>query len=110
MVQLTETAAQKVKDYFNADTTLEGKILRLFIEAGGCSGYQYGFTFDTKRDNDQEFETNGVKLLVDSSSLSELNGCVIDYVDDFNGAGFAVQNPNAKKGCGCGKSFDTCES
>lgn len=106
MVTLTETAANKVKDYFNADTTLAGKTLRLFIEAGGCSGYQYGFTFDTKRDGDQEFETNGVKVLVDSASVPVLNGCEIDYVEDLNGAGFAVKNPNAKKSCGCGHSFD----
>lgn len=106
MVTLTETAAKKVKDYFNADTTLAGKTLRLFIEAGGCSGYQYGFTFDTKRDGDQEFETNGVKILVDSASVPVLNGCEIDYVEDMNGAGFAVKNPNAKKSCGCGHSFD----
>lgn len=110
MVLLTESAANKVKDYFNADTTLDGKILRLFIEAGGCSGYEYGFTFDTKRDGDEEFETNGVKLLVDSASMPVLKGCVIDYVDDANGAGFAVQNPNAKGGCGCGKSSGSCGS
>lgn len=106
MVSLTENAAKKVKDYFNADASLEGKTLRLFIEAGGCSGYQYGFTFDTKRDGDQEFETNGVKLLVDAASMPVLNGCEIDYVEDLNGAGFAVKNPNAKKSCGCGHSFD----
>lgn len=106
MVLLTENAANKVKAYFNADTTLEGKILRLFTEAGGCTGYQYGFTFDTKRDGDEEFETNGVKLLVDSSSLPVLKGCVIDYVDDYNGAGFSVQNPNARKSCDCDHPCD----
>lgn len=106
MVALTENAAKKVKDYFNADTTLQGKVLRIFVESGGCSGYQYGFTFDTQKEGDQEFDCNGVKILVDAASLPILSGCVIDYVEDFNGAGFAVKNPNAKKSCGCGSSFD----
>ncbi|PIR19968.1 MAG: iron-sulfur cluster assembly accessory protein [Deltaproteobacteria bacterium CG11_big_fil_rev_8_21_14_0_20_47_16] len=106
MVTLTENAVKKVKDYFNADTTLSGKTLRIFIEAGGCSGYQYGFTFDEKREGDQEFDNHGIKVLVDAASIPVLNGCVIDYVEDFNGAGFSVKNPNAKKSCGCGSSFD----
>lgn len=106
MVTLTENAAQKVKDYFNADTSLAGKTLRLFIEAGGCSGYQYGFTFDEKRDGDLEFETQGVKVIVDAASLPVITGCEIDFTEDFNGAGFSVKNPNAKKSCGCGSSFD----
>jgi iron-sulfur cluster assembly accessory protein len=106
MVTLTENAAQKVKDYFNADASLSGKVLRVFIEAGGCSGYQYGFTFDDKRDGDHEFDCHGLKVLVDAASLPILSGCVIDYTEDFNGAGFSVNNPNAKKSCGCGHSFD----
>ncbi len=104
MITLTEKAAKKVRGYFNADTTLEGKILRLFTETGGYSGYQYGFTFDTRREGDEEFEAHGVKLLVDSTSLPTLKGCIIDYVDDYDGAGFSVKNPNAQKSCGCGCS------
>lgn len=106
MVSLTENAVKKIKDYYAEDTTLNGKALRIFVEAGGCSGYQYGFTFDDKKDGDQEFETGGFKVLVDSSSFPVLNGCVIDYAEDLNGAGFSVSNPNAKKSCGCGSSFD----
>lgn len=106
MVTLTENAAKKVREYFNADTSLAGKTLRLFIEAGGCSGYQYGFTFDTKRDGDQEFDCHGAKLLVDAGSLPVLKGCIIDYVDDLNGSGFAVKNLNARKSCGCDCSCD----
>lgn len=107
MITLTESAVKKVKDYGAGDPALAGKSFRVFIESGGCSGFQYGFAFDDKRDDDQLVPCGDIQVLIDPASAEYLKGSVIDFVEDFNGAGFAVKNPNSKSGCGCGKSF-TC--
>jgi iron-sulfur cluster assembly accessory protein len=106
MLTLTENAAKKVKDIFAGDPSLEGKSLRVVVEKGGCSSYQYGFTFDQKKDGDEEVDQTGVKLLVDPQTAGLLAGSVIDYKEDFSGGGFAISNPNATSSCGCGKSFN----
>ncbi len=107
MLTLTDVAIEKVKEISQAEPTAQGKSLRVLVEPGhGCSTYQYGFTFDEKKDGDAELELGGLKVLVDPNSAPLLTGCVIDYKEDFSGAGFAISNPNAKKSCGCGKSFD----
>ena len=81
-------------------------MLRVYVQGGGCSGFQYGFQFEeTMADDDLEFERNGVKLLVDSMSLQYLSGAKIDFVDDLMGTRFVVNNPNAATTCGCGSSF-----
>jgi len=78
----------------------------VFVQGGGCSGFQYGFTFDEKKEGDNAWEQNGVHVVVDPQSAIYLKDAVVNYVEDFRGAGFAVENPNASGGCGCGKSFN----
>lgn len=107
MLTLTDVAIQKVKEITAGEPSAQGKALRVLVEPGhGCSAYQYGFTFDDKKEGDTELEMGGLKIVVDPDSGRLLAGCVIDFKDDFSGAGFSVTNPNAKKSCGCGKSFD----
>ncbi|OGQ21477.1 MAG: hypothetical protein A3I05_09050 [Deltaproteobacteria bacterium RIFCSPLOWO2_02_FULL_44_10] len=83
----------------------QGKLLRIAIRAGGCSGYSYDFVFDAKREGDQEFPAGDVSVIVDSMSMKLLNGSTIDYLETMQGAGFVVENPNSSGGCGCGSSF-----
>lgn len=81
-------------------------ILRLSVEGGGCSGFQYKFDLaDAPGGEDLVTETDGVKLVIDPVSLDLVNGCVVDYVESLGGAAFKVENPNAAAGCGCGSSF-----
>ena len=80
--------------------------LRIFIQGGGCSGFNYGFTFDDKQaDDDFVLEKNGIKVLVDAMSMSYLEGAEIDYKKDLTSAQFVIKNPNAINTCGCGSSF-----
>lgn len=106
MLQLTENAVKKVEGIYGQDKTLEGKSLRVFVEAGGCSGYQYGFAFDNKKEGDTELTFGSLTVLVDSKSAPLLSGSVIDYKEDFGSEGFSISNPQAKKSCGCGHSFE----
>ncbi|MBI2081982.1 MAG: iron-sulfur cluster insertion protein ErpA [Deltaproteobacteria bacterium] len=105
-VKVTEKAVAKVKAYAQNNKEAEGKFFRVYIEGGGCSGFQYGFRFDDQRDDDLIVDApNGLKVLVDPTSLQYLKGSVVDYFEDFKGSGFVVQNPNATSSCGCGTSF-----
>jgi iron-sulfur cluster assembly accessory protein len=106
MVTLTENAAKKVKEIFAGDPALAGKSLRVIVEKGGCSSYQYGFAFDEKKDGDTQLDQAGFQVLVDPETAGLVAGAVIDYKEEFSGGGFAVTNPNAKSSCGCGKSFN----
>ena len=105
MLSLTEAAVAKVKYFAQTMPDSAGKPLRVFVQGGGCSGFQYGFTFDEKRDDDNVIEQDGITILVDPQSSTYLKDSTVDYVEDFRGAGFSVQNPNSTGGCGCGKSF-----
>jgi iron-sulfur cluster insertion protein len=101
----TTQAAAKVADLIAQEDT-PGLMLRVYIQGGGCSGFQYGFTFDeTVQDGDTEIVTDGVKLLVDPMSLQYLMGAEIDYTEGLQGAQFVIRNPNATTTCGCGSSF-----
>jgi iron-sulfur cluster insertion protein len=101
----TSQAAAKVADLI-AQEDSPGLMLRVYIQGGGCSGFQYGFTFDeTVQDGDTEIVTDGVKLLVDPMSLQYLAGAEIDYTEGLQGAQFVIRNPNATTTCGCGSSF-----
>lgn len=103
-IQLSPAAAARVA----AIAARQGKpaILRLSVEGGGCSGFQYQFGLaDTAEADDTTAETDGVKLVVDPVSLDLVAGCVVDYVESLGGAAFRVENPNASAGCGCGSSF-----
>ena len=103
---LTEKAVEKVKYFASQMPDSAGKPLRIFVQGGGCSGFQYGFTFDDKRDDDTQFAAGDVQVIVDPQSAMYLKGANVDYLEDFRGAGFSVNNPNATGGCGCGKSFN----
>lgn len=106
VVTITEAAAQKVKQLMSRDKRDESFGLRVKVVGGGCSGLQYQLMFDNERQEwDQEFEQNGVKVLVDTKSAVYLVGSTVDYVDDLNGTGFKIDNPNATSTCGCGQSF-----
>jgi iron-sulfur cluster insertion protein len=101
----TDSAAAKVADLIAEEGNPELK-LRVFVQGGGCSGFQYGFTFDDAvNEDDTQFEKNGVTLLVDSMSFQYLVGAEIDYKEDINGSQFVIKNPNAQTTCGCGSSF-----
>ena len=101
----TEAAARKVGELLKEEEN-PALMLRVYISGGGCSGFQYGFTFDEEReDGDAEVEQLGVTLLVDPTSLQYLEGAEIDFKDDLSGARFVIRNPNAQTTCGCGSSF-----
>ncbi len=106
LLMLTDKAIDKVKYFAQSMPDSVGKPLRVFVQGGGCSGFQYGFTFDEKKDGDAVMEQGGVTVLVDPQSATYLKDSTVDYVEDFRGAGFSVTNPNATGGCGCGKSFN----
>jgi len=101
----TDAAAEKVKDLLAEEGNPDLK-LRVFVQGGGCSGFQYGFTFDeTVNEDDTAIDKGGVQLLIDPMSFQYLCGAEIDYKDDLEGAQFVIRNPNATSTCGCGSSF-----
>ncbi|MGL5006136.1 MAG: iron-sulfur cluster insertion protein ErpA [Plesiomonas sp.] len=104
-LQFTDAAANKVKTLIAEENNPNLK-LRVYITGGGCSGFQYGFTFDeVVNDGDMLIENSGVALVVDPMSLQYLIDGEVDYIDGLEGSRFVVQNPNAKSTCGCGSSF-----
>jgi iron-sulfur cluster insertion protein len=101
----TDAAAGKVGELIREEANPKLK-LRVFVSGGGCSGFQYGFTFDENvEEGDFQIENSGVTLLVDPTSAQYLMGAEIDYKEDLEGAQFVIRNPNAKTTCGCGSSF-----
>lgn len=105
MIALTDNAAVKVKDLITQEGNDE-LMLRVAVRPGGCSGFSYEMFFDTdKAGDDLIVDYSGVKVVVDPSSAQLLNGATLDYSDGLQGAGFAIDNPNAQKTCGCGNSF-----
>jgi iron-sulfur cluster insertion protein len=103
-VGLTDSAARRIAYLASREPT--PSMLRVAVLGGGCSGFQYNFDFDTKRnDDDLVIEKNGATVLIDSTSLEFIKGSEIDYVDEMVGASFQVRNPNATSSCGCGSSF-----
>jgi iron-sulfur cluster insertion protein len=106
MITVTEQAVAKLKDILVEEKNPELK-LRVFVQGGGCSGMQYGFTLDeTQNEDDWDLEVSGVKILVDSMSGGYLQGAEIDYKEDQYGASFSIKNPTAVTTCGCGSSFN----
>lgn len=104
-INLTASAARRVAELARSEGK-DGLMLRLTVSGGGCSGFQYGFSFDEQvNEDDLTFERDGVRLVVDDVSLDLLNGSEVDYVDELIGASFQVKNPNAASSCGCGTSF-----
>ena len=105
MITLTDTAATKVKDLIEAEGTPQ-LALRVAVRPGGCSGFSYEMFFDTDvAADDTVNDENGVRVVVDEASAELLKGATLDYKDGLQGAGFAIDNPNAQRTCGCGQSF-----
>lgn len=104
MVTLTENAVKKVKTFFDSDPEVKGKCLRVGVEPGGCSGYEYAFTFDDPQADDTVIDLEGFKAVVSPKSAPFLKGARIDYYENATGEGFKIENPNVKGSCGCGKS------
>ncbi|MGE0714760.1 MAG: iron-sulfur cluster insertion protein ErpA [Alphaproteobacteria bacterium] len=104
-VTVTESAARRIRELQSQDE-FKGMFLRIAVSGGGCSGFQYGFSFDDQRgDDDRAFEGHGVTVVVDDTSLDLLKGSAVDYVEELVGAAFRISNPNAASSCGCGSSF-----
>ena len=104
-IVVTENAARRIA-VLRTQEQAENAFLRIAVSGGGCSGFQYGFSFDDQcNDDDFVFERNGVAVVVDDVSLGLLNGAELDFVEDMMGASFQVRNPNAASSCGCGNSF-----
>jgi iron-sulfur cluster insertion protein len=104
-IAISESAAKRVA-FLREQENATDAFLRIAVSGGGCSGFQYGFSFDdTRQDGDQVFERDGVQVVVDDTSLDLLNGAEIDFVEDMMGASFQIKNPNAASSCGCGNSF-----
>ncbi len=107
MVMVTEFAASRLLQMMQ-EKELTGYALRVFVSGGGCSGLQYGMTFDDEvREGDDDFVSSGLRVLVDPVSARYLRGASIDFVDSLMGGGFKIDNPNAVSACGCGHSFRT---
>ena len=105
MITLTDNASLKVKELISQEGQ-DGLMLRVAVRPGGCSGFSYEMFFDSEKDTeDMVAEQGGVPVVVDPSSAQLLSGAVLDYKDGLQGAGFAIDNPNAQKTCGCGNSF-----
>ncbi|MDI1249590.1 MAG: iron-sulfur cluster insertion protein ErpA [Lacunisphaera sp.] len=105
MITLTARAARQVQTMHAAQGDAS-KRLRVFVESGGCSGFEYGMSFDLPKADDQQLVSEGVEVLVDPTSLAYLKGTSIDFDDGLHGKGFEIKNPNAQSTCGCGKSFN----
>jgi iron-sulfur cluster insertion protein len=108
MINVTEAAAEKITALLVEESKV-GSGLRVFVQGGGCSGFQYGLMIDEgegDQTTDSVFEVHGVKLFVDPISLRYLKGAEVDFVDNNMGGGFTIKNPNAKSTCGCGSSFN----
>jgi iron-sulfur cluster assembly accessory protein len=108
MINVTEAAAEKINELL-IEEQKTGAGLRVFVQGGGCSGFQYGLMIDEGEGDpasDKVFEVHGVRLFVDPISLRYLKGAEVDFVDNNMGGGFTIKNPNAKSTCGCGSSFN----
>jgi len=105
VITVTEAAAGKIRELLTEEGKTESG-LRVFVQGGGCSGFQYGLMIEESGGvGDQLFESNGVRLFVDPVSISYLRGAEVDFVDTITGGGFTIKNPNATSTCGCGSSF-----
>lgn len=104
-VVFTEAAIVKIREFLETLDEARGKNLRIFVQGGGCSGFEYGFTFDDTKDGDVSVPQQDIEVLVDPFSLPYLQGCEVDYRSSLMGSGFSVNNPNAVGSCGCGHSF-----
>jgi len=109
-INVSELAASKITEIL-AEENKQDSGLRVFVQGGGCSGFQYGLMIEeTPGSGDQVIESNGIRLFVDPISIRYLKGAQVDFVDNIAGGGFTIKNPNARSTCGCGQSFTTDEA
>ena len=106
MITVTDSAVKHLRTLLAERDEAAGAGLRIFVENGGCSGMQYGMSFDQPKPDDEVTEREGVRVVIDPRSAAFLQGSVVDYEDSLTGTGFRIQNPNAKRTCGCGTSFE----
>lgn len=105
MITITENVDKKIAEVLEEEGG-EANSLRVFVQGGGCSGMQYGFTLETEQNEDDfVIEQQGVKYLIDAMSMQYLEGATVDYIENLEGANFVIKNPNAQTSCGCGSSF-----
>lgn len=104
MITLSPRAAERIRA-MQAEADAPARPLRVLVESGGCSGFQYGMSFDEPKPDDAQLESEGVAIIMDPTSLAYLTGSFIDFDDGLQGKGFEIKNPNATSTCGCGKSF-----
>ena len=104
MISLTESAANKIRS-LQQENGVENEYMRLSVEPGGCSGMEYAMSFASRDDEDEVIESHGVQVIVDSVSLTYLEGTEVHFDDGLHGKGFEIRNPNAQNTCGCGRSF-----
>lgn len=107
IITLTENAVKHLQSLLSEPG--EGRSLRLFVEKGGCAGWQYGMTMADAEPGDEVVEQDGVRVYVEGASVDFLRGSTIDHSDDLASSGFKIRNPNAARSCGCGTSFETAE-
>ena len=105
MVKLSEEAATQIKKMQNDQANAEHR-LRIFVETGGCSGFEYGMSFDAQKEDDEVLEDQGIQFFMDPTILDYLKGSVVQFDDGLTGKGFQIINPNAENTCGCGRSFN----
>jgi iron-sulfur cluster assembly protein len=105
MVTLSPVAAEKVQGFLSQQESAAEVGLRIGVRGGGCSGFQYALALDERRDDDEVFDHDGIRILVDPASLRYVDGSEVDYTESMMGAGFEVNNPNVVASCGCGSSF-----
>ena len=106
MITVTDSAVNHLRSLLVDRSDAESTGLRLFVENGGCSGMSYGMEFGQPHPGDETVERGGVRVFVDEASANHLRGIILDYHDGLTGTGFRIQNPNAKRTCGCGTSFE----
>lgn len=104
-ITLTEAAAEQIRILAEEDSE-EGQYLRFGVEEGGCSGHEYAMGFDFPQEGDIQMESQGINIIIDPESFEYLKGIQVDFNDGLDGKGFSFDNPNAKRHCGCGKSFN----
>jgi len=105
LVAISESAARRIKEIMASEADAKS-MLRIAVQGGGCSGFQYGFTFDDQQNQDDlVLSRDGATLLIDAVSLNYMAGAEVDFVEDLAGAAFQIRNPNATSKCGCGSSF-----
>lgn len=106
MIEVTDSAVSEITKIMKEDYDIQKDYLRIYVEGGGCSGFQYGFDItDTQNEDDFLVEKEEVKILIDSMSMNYLSGAKVDYKEDLIGSQFVIDNPNAETTCGCGSSF-----